>query len=633
MAGAPLGIEPHARGPLITLERPRWRVSVARVALTGLAAGGILLLHGFHQPPLPAPLLRLVRDALGPVGFVHTLHLLQFALLAAYFASVAFRARVGRAPSAHERFDWVDWTLLVAVAGGALLALAGVSAGWALFEAGALLAFLLELWRLNVTLVRFFARPGATLPLSFLFLIAVGTLLIKLPVCLPPGHTLAWLDALFTITSAVCVTGLVVHNTATHFTPVGQAIIGVFIQLGGLGIIIFGSMIALLLGRAFSVRENLNLSQMMQNLPIHEVRRAVRFFVIATLAIELVGAAALFPLWDDPPDGPLSIERRAGLSLFHAVSAFCNAGFDITGNNLVPYRYALPTHAVIAPLIVIGGLGFPVLTNLLDVAIHRARQLGRHRRPDQLGPPDLARRRLSLHTKLVLTTTAGLYLYGVAAIGVSQAMPYAYEAMGQGQTAHVDRPGAMTLGDAGRLLADASFMSIAARTAGFNSMPMDEVRPGGTFTLMTLMFVGGSPGGTAGGVKTSVVAVLLLSVLATLRRRPETEAFGRAIADATVRRAGTLLFCYAALVVAGTLLLSFSEPFPFEKVAFEAVSAVTTTGLSLGVTADLTSFGKLVVIALMFLGRVGPLSLLGALALSGRPQRPYRYAHEEVALG
>jgi len=321
------------------------------------------------------------------------------------------------------------------------------------------------------------------------------------------------------------------------------------------------------------------------------------------------------------------------MSLFHAVSAFCNAGFDITGHSLVRYRHAMLTHAVILPLIVVGGLGFPALENLFSVM--RFKLSGRLRfRPVRPGTPtDITAGRLSLHTRIVLTATACLYLWGVMTIGAGQLMPYLHESMQQGVTAHADRPDPLTASTVGGILADASFMSVTSRTAGFNAIPMDELQPAGRFGVMTLMMVGGSPGSTAGGFKTTVIALLALSVIATVRQRPRAEAFGRTIADSLVRKAATIGLCYLLLVTVSTMLLCLSEPFTFQALAFEAVSASTTTGLSLGITGDLTGFGRAVIIAAMFLGRVGPLALLGAMVFSRGPGRPYRYAHEGVAIG
>jgi trk system potassium uptake protein TrkH len=338
--------------------------------------------------------------------------------------------------------------------------------------------------------------------------------------------------------------------------------------------------------------------------------------------------------------------RRIGLSLFHSVSAFCNAGFDLTGASLVPYRNSSLTYFVVGPLIILGGLGFPVLNNIVEVARDRFRRV-RWRavwnrvtyRRDPLHPArlvtsnDQPRRRLTLHTKLVLVTTLALFLWGLLTIGAAQILSRRGLVPEAAPTTQPQLVLESTQRGVVGAIADASFMSISARTAGFNSLPMDQLEPASRFSIITLMIVGGSPGGAAGGLKTTVLAVLLWSVLSTIRQRRETEVFGRAIADSLVRQAGTVAICYLMLIVVSTLLLSLSEKASFGVILFEAVSAATTTGLSLGLTFELTPFGKVVIIATMFLGRVGPLALFAALVFRHGPQRPYAYPHESVALG
>ncbi len=597
-------------------------VLLLRLVLTAIAASGIVLQHGFYTLPLPFGLT--------------LLHAIQAVALGLYAADVIVRVWLRRVPMPGAGLAWTDRVLFLLALVGVVTDLFNLAGyGWQLFEIAAAFLFFSELWRMNVALLRLLTRPGLMLPLSFAALIVVGTLLLKTPVAVPQGDSISWLDALFTMTSAVCVTGLVVRDTATEFTWFGQLLIGVFIQLGGLGIIIFGSVMAMLLGRSLSLHEHVSLSEILENQPMRNVTSFVRFIVLTTLGIELLGALAMIPLWH-PPSAGWTWERYLGMSIFHSVSAFCNAGFDLTGHSMVPYRYSLLPHLVIAPLIVIGGIGFPVLANLRWAAWGKLRQWwGRPVHVSQL-----AQHRLSLHTKLALTVTLACYLYGVVFIGVGQLMPYVWEHTGQGQTANVQRPDELSFTKIGHILADASFMSITARTAGFNTVPLavgqqgsEEMQKSGHFTLMTLMVIGGSPGSTAGGAKTTVVGLLVLSVIATMRNQRETEAFGRTIADALVRRAATIGICFMLLIVVSTLLLCFSESPPFEKLLFEAISAAGTVGLTLGITTGLTSFGKAIIIGTMFLGRVGPLTLLAALVLSRRQRHPYAYAHEDVVLG
>jgi trk system potassium uptake protein TrkH len=325
--------------------------------------------------------------------------------------------------------------------------------------------------------------------------------------------------------------------------------------------------------------------------------------------------------------------------LFHSVSAFCNAGFALQSDSLVQYRYSAFMHLVFVPLIVAGGLGFPVLENVAAVGRHRWRRWRERRSGRAAVPPmghvvNLSAGRLSLHSKLVLTTTAALYLYGVAGMAASQLRPFVTrgaQAADQEVAAATEWRGSETIAGT---LADASFMSVTARTAGFNTMPMDEVEPAGRFVLITLMLVGASPGGTGGGMKTTTLAIIVLTIGATLRQRERTEAFGREIGNLLVRRAATMAASLVVLATVSTLLLTLSETGPYINLAFEAVSAATTTGLSLGTTtSSLTGFGKVVIIVTMFLGRVGPLALLGALMFGLRSPRPYRLPREAVVMG
>ncbi len=601
--------------PLGAAPQSRLAVAMVRVGLIAAAAVCITAAHGFDHPPIP----------------LWQIQLFQAILVACYGLDTWFGPRLGRVSVRGDQPDWADRFLIILAAASAAPRALGHTTGWWVFELITGLILLYELWRLNVILSHRFKRPGALLPGSFLLLIAVGTPLLMLPRAVPPGQTITWIDACFTITSAVCVTGLTVRDTATQFSPFGQSIIAVFIQLGGLGIIIFGSMLAVLVSGRLSISENLSLRSMIQDQPLRRITAFVRFMVLTTLLLELLGAAAMMPMW---PDGT-PLKQRICLSLFHSISAFCNAGFSLQNDSFVAYRYSPYLHGVILPLIVIGGLGFPVLDNLWRVARDRSA-----RRNKTMWWAHRAERaavdqptRLTLHTKIVLTTTAALYLYGVIGIGAGQLRPYTDALFQQGITANRPDSGDLGTRALATTLADASFMSLSARTAGFNSVPMDEISPAGRFVVITLMMVGASPGGTGGGMKTTTVALLLLSIAATIRQRERTEVFARTVSDALIRKAATLAACFIALACTSTLLLTLSEPYPFGKIAFEAVSAASTTGLSMGITGDLTAFGKCVLIVTMFAGRVGPLAVLGILTFGAARSRRYAYPREHVAMG
>ena len=587
------------------------RPTLVRLGLIATAAAAIAFEHGFYPNthPVPVPALRAIQIVM------LIAHLVLTARISMFSAQLGDRIR--------------SFAIFAGLLLGVVVTLAGEPIGWRLVEATIVLRFFGELWMLNVVLSRHFSRPAALFPLSFVLLITIGMFLLKLPRAVPQGDSIGWIDALFTSTSAVCVTGLTVRNTASDFSHEGQVIIAMLIQLGGLGIIMFGSTLVMLLGKNLSLKQNQNLREMLSDQPVYRLLSYGRFVLTTTITIEALGALLLYPLWDASlyitPENPVFYAgHRLWMSIFHSISAFCNAGFDITGSSMENYRTSVLAHGVIVPLIVIGGIGFPVLDNfkrILRVRIYRWRHPGGKSLPEGFTVADS---RLNLHSRIVLHTTAWVYLYGFLAISASQLVPMVTHAQGT-QDLSVDRVVSV--------FADASFLSVTSRTAGFDSMPADEMQPGTVLTTMTLMLVGGSPGSTAGGIKTTALAVLVLSIIATMRQRKETEAFGRTIADVVIRKAGMLGLCYFGLIVLTTLILALSEPFSLEKLIFEAISAATTTGLSLGITNDLSPIGRLVLVAAMFLGRVGPLALLTVLIFGPRIDRPYSYAHEDVALG
>lgn len=489
--------------------------------------------------------------------------------------------------------------------------------GVGLLEASIVLSFVVELSRAGRSAMG--VLPGAAaLPLSFVGLIGACTLLLKLPACTYGG--ISWIDAAFTATSAVCVTGLVVRDTATGFTHAGQAVILAFIQLGALGIVMFGAGLAVLFRRTLSLREHASIRQMLERGTIGDLRRFIVFVLLATLTIEAIGMGVLMPLWEAAPGATLSLGERAWLSAFHAISAFCNAGFDITGRSMVGQRNGALPYVGIIPLIIAGGIGFPVLSDLwrvLKARIARAlRSRDRGLLADAVPQSAAAGEGFSLHSRLTLLATGAMLGLGFAGCLVAQSL----SPSGADRSWH------------GELL-DAAFLSVTARTAGFNAMPMDELSPASQIVTIGLMLIGGSPGSTAGGMKTTTLAVLFLAILATVRGRSETEAYARAIPEALVRKAGAIALSMLLLVFGASFVLALTDPGPAGPIVFEAVSAATTTGLSLGLTTELSDAGRVTLIVTMFLGRVGPLALMGALVFARPPARAYLYPRESVHLG
>ena len=460
------------------------------------------------------------------------------------------------------------------------------------------------------------------LVVSFAVLVAVGTLGFRwLPGLYAEGREpLSWLDSLFTATSAVCVTGLIVVDTATHFSPFGQLYILVLIQAGGLGMIGWASVLIVALGSRLSLRQDAAAAGgavrgAAENVP---TRSLVRDVIVFTFGVEVVGFLLLTFLWSD--DFPLA--EAAWHAAFHSVSAFCNAGFSTFSTSLVGFDSAAPTLFVVMALIVVGGLGFLTLEELKLWTTAR------------LGGGNF---RLSLHSRLALWTTLVLIVGGALVLGpLEWGNPRTFAPLDR-----VDR------------VVNAVFLSVTPRTAGFNTVDYGGVSPAANFATILLMGVGGAPGGTAGGMKVTTIAVLAAMAYCRARARRSTDVLGRTIPETTALRA-VGLFCFALVLSAGgTFALAATElenqfvgfGLPggdlrltagpeFLDAMFEAVSAFNTVGLSTGVTAELSTPGRLIVVALMFVGRVGPLTAAAALSrrdAGGTGVR--RFAHEDVVVG
>lgn len=441
---------------------------------------------------------------------------------------------------------------------------------------------------------------------SFAFLIAVGTIGLKTLPGLYTGAPLGWLDALFTATSAVCVTGLIVVDTATYFTTAGQAWILLLIQLGGLGMITFTTLIILALGRRLSLRHQA-VSRTAADLTPHvNYRSLTRDIVVFALVLEAVGAVLLYAAWV-PEFGWTGAGFHA---VFQAVSAFCNAGFSTFSDSLAGFQTAPFTLGVIMVLIVTGGIGFLTLEEL-----YLRRRADRERRIF----------RISLHSRIVLLTTGILLLGGWL---LYTALEWRHTL---GELPLWARP------------LNGLFMSVTARTAGFNTIDHAEADPGTNFLTVLLMSIGGSPGSTAGGMKTTTVALIGLFAWSRFMGRETTTMWGRSIPVETVQRAVGLFvvaFTVVTLAILAYLTVGLGPAARTDSTGnflpymFEAASAFNTVGLSMGVTADLTPTARWLTVVLMFVGRVGPLTFAAAIALA-RPTRKgrFRFAYEDVVVG
>jgi trk system potassium uptake protein TrkH len=442
-------------------------------------------------------------------------------------------------------------------------------------------------------------HPARLLALSFAATILGGTVLLMLPAATADGRGTPFLDALFTATSATCVTGLTVRDTATFFSPLGQLVVILLVQVGGLGIMTLSTAIATLVGRRVSARQQIVAQESIAASELApDLRRMLRAVLVYTLIIEAVGTLLLLaPFFELTGDFPSALARAA----FHSVSAFCNAGFALQTDNLEPLRTSLVVNLVIPALVLAGGFGFVVLADF------KARGLPRRRGA-------WGWRRLHLHSRLVLVVSGALVVVGALYIffgefnGTLRAYPLSEKAMAS------------------------FFLSVSSRTAGFNTIPMGELADGTLFVLVLLMFVGGSPGSTAGGIKTTTLAILLLTVRTTVLGRGEVEVSGRTIVRRAIYTAVATTVLSSALVVLVSLILFALETPRFLPLLFEATSAFGTVGLSTGITPDLTGVGKILLIVLMYVGRLGPVTLALAVARRTSPS-PVVYPEAEIQVG
>jgi trk system potassium uptake protein TrkH len=446
------------------------------------------------------------------------------------------------------------------------------------------------------------AQPARTVLLSFVLVILTGTLLLMIGLTTPDGRGLPLVDALFTSTSAVCVTGLIVVDTATAFTLWGKLILLALIQIGGLGIMVLSFFVAFVTRRALSVEDRFLLSYMTNERDLSNLGRSVLGIVTTTLIIEAAGAVLLFAGFRARlGGGPATVFT----AIFHAVSAFCNAGFSLFSDSLQRFRSNPFVNAVICLLIIGGGLSFAVIFDLRDRLRERLRP--------RTGP--LGRRRpLGVNTRTVLVGTALLLVVGTLLVYASE------------------HDGALRSMDVGTQYLASFFQSVTARTAGFNTIPFGGLRTSTYLILMCLMFVGAASGSTAGGVKINAVGVIFAYVRSMLRDRDDAMLFGHAVPRALVLRAFLILLFALVAVIVGILVLSVTERAPFVHLGFEAVSAFATVGLSAGVTPGLSVGGKLVLIVLMFVGRVGPLTVLAA-AVRGARKIEIGYPTADIIVG
>ncbi|MFC7678375.1 TrkH family potassium uptake protein [Paenibacillus sp. GCM10028914] len=432
--------------------------------------------------------------------------------------------------------------------------------------------------------------------LGFAITILIGTVLLALPVSSTTGMSVGIMDAFFTSTSAVCVTGLIVVDTASAFTTFGEIIIMILIQVGGLGFMTFGVIVALLLGRKIGLKERLLIQQSTNAFKTQGVvRLSLSIFLIAFI-VEVISALILALRWK----GDYGFLRAFYYGSFHSISSFNNAGFALWPDSLMRHVGDPIVNIVITFLFIAGGLGFTVI---LDIFQNR----------NWNG--------LSLHSKIVITVTAVLLVLGPIVIFF------------------IEFPNPKTFGDLtlSEKIWASYFQGVVPRTAGFNTLDIASMMTASQFFIIFLMFIGASSGSTGGGIKTSTFALLILSVFSTVRGRGDVQAFNRRISTELVLRSLAVIIISLILVLVVTFLLVITESDPshsydFMTILFEATSAFGTVGLSMGLTFDLSPIGKIIIIIMMFVGRLGPLTLAYALAKRNLKQ-PYRYPEEKILIG
>ena len=443
-----------------------------------------------------------------------------------------------------------------------------------------------------------FQHAESILALGFLAVILLGTVLLTLPAASRSGKSIGLFDSLFTATSAVCVTGLVAVDTGTTFSVFGQIVLLVLIQVGGLGFMVFATMIMVALGRKISIRGRMLIRESMNGASLSDLGRLTWLYLLLSIAIETVGTVflsiRLVPL--------LGWKHGIWMALFHSVSAFCNAGFDLFGNyaSLTAFSGDPLVLLTVAVLIILGGLGFAVILETL-----RNRQ---------------GFRSLTLHTRIVLLTTLGLVLTGMVFYWLAE------------------RSNAETLAGfgEGEKILNAFFQSVTMRTAGFNSFDLSRFRDGSKLFSSVLMMIGASPASTGGGIKTTTFAALVLLMLSVVRGENEVNVARRRLSTDIARRALAVAVLFLTTLVTGTLIISFIENgrFPLADILFEASSAMGTVGVSAIGTPNLHPASRAVLLPMMFLGRVGPLTLAFAVAKrQGRIKTLSKHPEERIMIG
>lgn len=435
-------------------------------------------------------------------------------------------------------------------------------------------------------------NPPQVLALGFLSLILIGSILLNLPIASSSGSSIGYVNSLFTSASAVCVTGLTVLNTARDFTPFGQVIIITLIQFGGLGIMTLATVGYIIMGKKISFKERLMIKEQLNTESIQGIVKLTKKVIGYTFFLEMMGSL-LLALRFVPMFG---FEKGLAFSIFHAISAYCNAGFDIFGDSLIIFQNDYYVLLILSLLIILGGLGFTVYADLLA--------------KDKL-------RKLTLHSKVVLIMTGSLLIIGTLSFLL-------FESSNPGTLGSMNFPSR---------LANSFFQSVSPRTAGFYSVDMSKIRETTIFSTIMLMFIGGSPGSTAGGIKTTTFACLLLTTISVVKGEEDVNCLNRRLPFETIKRAVSIFLIGLAIVFSTAIILTITDSsFKFINLLFESTSAFGTVGLTTGITDKLSTLGRLVITLTMYIGRVGPLTMAYAFARRNM-KRDYRNAPGNLMVG
>lgn len=441
--------------------------------------------------------------------------------------------------------------------------------------------------RLNFT-------PVQTLAMGFAAVILAGAVLLTLPISSASKTFTPFIDCLFISTSATCVTGLITLDTGTHWSYFGKTVIILLIQIGGLGFLAFSTLFALILGKKITLKERLIMQEAMNTFNLQGLVKLAKYIFLFTISVELIGAVLLATQFI--PD--YGFWKGIYFGVFHSISSFCNAGFDLIGEyrSITPYAENSVVVLTIGSLIVIGGLGFAVWAEIYNYRGFR---------------------KLSLHSKVAIALTAFLILGGAIFM-------FIFEYNNPETLAPLSLKGKVV---------NALFASITPRTAGYNSIPTAGMSPAGRFLTTILMFIGGSPGSTAGGIKTTTFGIMFFTIVAVVKGKEDTEMFNKRIARDLVLRSFIIATLGLTLVIVVTMLLSVTEAgASFEYLLYEATSAFGTVGLTLGLTPSLSFMGKIIVLLTMYCGRVGPLTVALALA-NKKSNNKVKYPEDKILVG